>query len=94
MSLAAVLFDIDDTLFSPTEFAQRARANSVRAMRAAGLSLTQEEVERELDEVIREFSSNYHHHFDKLLMRECLSDSSARRASADFIWSSTLAASA
>jgi putative hydrolase of the HAD superfamily len=68
-SLRAVLFDIDDTLFSTTDFARRARGNAVRAMVAAGLDLPEELVLRELDEVIAEFSSNYDHHFDKLLQR-------------------------
>ena len=67
--LRAILFDVDDTLFSTTEFARRARLNAVRAMIAAGLDAPEELVVRELDEVIREFSSNYDHHFDKLLMR-------------------------
>jgi len=67
--LRAVLFDIDDTLFSTTDFARRARANAVRAMVAAGLELPEEVVLRELEEVIAEFSSNYDHHFDKLLQR-------------------------
>ena len=35
----------------------------------AGLSLDREDVEEELTEVISEFSSNYEHHFDRLLMR-------------------------
>ena len=69
--LKTVLFDVDDTLFSTTAFAQRARGNAVRAMIAAGLELPEEEVLRELDEVIAEFSSNYEHHFDKLLKRLC-----------------------
>ncbi len=68
-SLRAVLFDVDDTLFSTTAFAARARENAVDAMLAAGLSAPREEVLRELSEVISEFSSNYDHHFDKLLMR-------------------------
>lgn len=67
--LRAILFDIDDTLFPTTEFARRARANAVRAMIAAGLRLPEEEVQRELSEVIAEFSSNYDYHFDKLLQR-------------------------
>jgi putative hydrolase of the HAD superfamily len=67
--LSAILFDIDDTLFSTTEFAQRARINAVRAMIQAGLDVPEEVVLRELDEVLVEFSSNYEHHFDKLLMR-------------------------
>lgn len=68
-NLRAVLFDIDDTLFSTTAFARRARQNAVTAMVAAGLDVPAEEVERELDEVLREFSSNYDHHYDKLLQR-------------------------
>jgi putative hydrolase of the HAD superfamily len=67
--LSAILFDIDDTLFSTTEFARRARANAVRAMIQAGLRVPEEVVLKELDEVLAEFSSNYEHHFDKLLMR-------------------------
>ena len=68
-ALSAVLFDIDDTLFGTTEFAGRARKNAVRAMCEAGLDLPIEDVERELAEVIAEFSSNYSRHFDKLLVR-------------------------
>lgn len=67
--LKAILFDIDDTLFSTTEFARKARTNAVRAMIRAGLDLPEELVLRELEEVLAEFSSNYEHHFDKLLMR-------------------------
>ncbi len=67
--LRAVLFDIDDTLFSTTHFSALARANAVRAMVATGLDLPEEVVARELEEVISEFSSNYDHHFDQLLRR-------------------------
>ena len=68
-ALQSVLFDVDDTLFSTTAFALRARRNAVRAMIGMGLELDEEEVLRELDEVVVEFSSNYDHHFDKLLQR-------------------------
>jgi len=67
--LKAVLFDIDDTLFSTTEFASKARGNAVRAMMEAGLRGSEAELTRELGEVISEFSSNYGQHFNKLLMR-------------------------
>jgi len=67
--LDAVLFDIDDTLCPTTAFAARARHNAVRAMLDAGLRAGEEQVYRELEEVIAEFSSNYEHHFDKLLLR-------------------------
>lgn len=67
--LKAILFDIDDTLFSTTEFARKARRNAVQAMIKAGLDLPEDLVLRELDEVLSEFTSNYEHHFDKLLQR-------------------------
>jgi putative hydrolase of the HAD superfamily len=67
--LSAVFFDIDDTLYSTSEFARRARSNSIDAMIAAGLRLDRETLLAELDEVIAEFTSNYGNHFDKLLLR-------------------------
>jgi len=39
------------------------------AMIAAGLAVEKNVLQEELDEVINEFSSNYEHHFDKLLLR-------------------------
>jgi putative hydrolase of the HAD superfamily len=67
--LQAILFDIDDTLVSTTEYAKKARRNAVAAMVSAGLDLPEEQVAQELEEVIAEFSSNYDHHYDKLLQR-------------------------
>ena len=67
--LKAVLFDIDDTLFSTTEFAVRARRDAVEAMRRYGLRIPADELIRELNEAIAEFGSNFEHHFEKLLLR-------------------------
>jgi putative hydrolase of the HAD superfamily len=67
--LDVLLFDIDDTLCPTTAFAARARRNAVRGMIAAGLRADEDAVFAELEEVIAEFSSNYEHHFDKLLLR-------------------------
>jgi putative hydrolase of the HAD superfamily len=67
--LSAIFLDIDDTLYSTTEFASLARRRAVEAMVDAGLRLPVPEVRRELDEVIAEFTSNYPNHFDKLLLR-------------------------
>ncbi len=67
--LKAIFFDIDDTLFSTSSFASRAREASVDAMISLGLRADRSTVLRELEEVIEEFSSNYEHHFDKLLSR-------------------------
>lgn len=67
--IKAVVFDIDDTLYSTSLFASWARHNAVRAMVSLGLDFPERKLVRELHEVIREFSSNYDHHFDKLLLR-------------------------
>jgi putative hydrolase of the HAD superfamily len=67
--LRAVLFDVDDTLYSTTAFARRARENAVRAMIAAGLGLPFATVMAELDEVISEFPSNFDRHYDVLMLR-------------------------
>lgn len=67
--LSAILFDLDDTLFSTSDFADRARRNAIRTMIAHGLRMDEEQAFRELGEVIAEFSSNYGNHFDKLLSR-------------------------
>jgi putative hydrolase of the HAD superfamily len=68
-ALKAVFFDIDDTLYSTSEFAARARRASMEAMVRLGVKLPVEVLLKELEEVISEFSSNYEHHFDKLLLR-------------------------
>jgi putative hydrolase of the HAD superfamily len=67
--LKAIFFDIDDTLYSTSEFARLARLNSIKAMIDVGLKMSERELMDELDEVVTEFSSNYQHHYDKLLLR-------------------------
>lgn len=73
--LDVVLLDVDDTLYSTTEFALTARRLAIRAMIEQGLRIGEEEGFQELGEVVAEFSSNYEHHFDRLIDRlgpECL----------------------
>ncbi len=67
--LQAIFFDIDDTLFSTSAFAARARGNAIDAMIELGLRTPREKLLREFHEVIAEFSSNYEHHFERLLAR-------------------------
>jgi putative hydrolase of the HAD superfamily len=67
--LKAIFFDIDDTLYSTSEFARRARSNAVSAMIQTGLDISLEQGLFELEEVISEFSSNHAHHYEKLLSR-------------------------
>jgi|ADurb_Met_02_Slu_FD_contig_91_417335_length_6186_multi_10_in_0_out_0_3 putative hydrolase of the HAD superfamily len=68
-ALRAIFFDLDDTLYSTSEFALRARRNSVEAMVKAGLRADPSALLAELIEVVEEFSSNYERHFDQLLQR-------------------------
>lgn len=67
--LKVIFFDIDDTLYSTSEFANLARLNSVNAMIKAGLKCDVNHCIQELREVIEEFGSNYEHHYDRLLLR-------------------------
>jgi len=69
MTLRAVLFDIDDTLFATSEFAARARRRAVEAMTSSGLGIDADTAYAELQEVVREFSSNYSRHFHQLITR-------------------------
>ncbi len=64
-----LFFDVDDTLFSTSKFAELARLNSIQAMIQHGLAVSQTVAYRELQEVIGEFGSNYGRHYDKLLVR-------------------------
>lgn len=67
--IKAIFFDVDDTMYSTSIFAARARWNSVRAISRLGVKLTPRRLHDELQEVIAEFSSNYPNHFEKLLLR-------------------------
>ncbi|MCL2001415.1 MAG: HAD-IA family hydrolase [Planctomycetes bacterium] len=67
--LKALFFDVDDTIYSSTDFAAYARQQAVQAMIRTGLKVDEETLMRELDEVIAEFGSNDEGHFDKLLRR-------------------------
>lgn len=64
-----LFFDIDDTLYSTSDFAETARRNSIQALCDIGVDVPAERLFKELQEVIREFSSNYPYHYDKLLLR-------------------------
>lgn len=68
-ALDAIFFDVDDTLFSTSEFARRARRASVEGMVGVGLRMDVDQLEGELLEVVAEFTSNYDSHFDQLLRR-------------------------
>ncbi len=67
--LRALFLDIDDTLYSTSEFAATARRAAMDAMIRHGLRLRLDEAMSELMEVIGEFGSNYPYHYDRLLRR-------------------------
>lgn len=68
-SIKAIFFDIDDTLFSTSLFAEKARKRAIDTMIQLGWKVDPEEAYQELSEVISEFSPNYGGHFDKLVLR-------------------------
>ena len=68
-NIVAIFFDLDDTLYATSEFARQAYLNAVKAMIKVGVKLAPETLFVELMEVLKEFSSNYPYHFDKLLRR-------------------------
>lgn len=68
-TLRALFLDIDDTLYSTSEFAAVARRAAMDAMIRHGLRMQLEDAMAELYEVIAEFGSNYPFHYDRLLRR-------------------------
>ena len=69
-TLRALFLDLDDTLYSTTEFASRARRRAMEAIAAVpGFGLSADTLLGELREVIAEFGANYHDHYDRLLRR-------------------------
>ena len=67
--LDALFFDIDDTLYSSTELAERARSRAMDAMARAGLKADRDRVRALLAEIIEDYSSNFPYQFDELLER-------------------------
>ncbi len=76
-----IFFDIDDTLFPTTEFAETARKNAIRAMIEMGLEKNQEELYELLMESIKTYGPNYPSHFDEMC-RELGVENSARYVAA------------
>lgn len=64
--MAKIYFDIDDTLFPSTKFAELARKNGLRAMVEMGLDADPEELYPVLMEIVEKRGPNYPRHFDEL----------------------------
>lgn len=78
MSVQYIFFDIDDTLFPTTEFAEMARRNAVRAMIENGLEAEPEEVYAEIRRILKKKGSNYEMLFDDICRRFKVKQSPAR----------------
>jgi len=55
MTVKAVFFDIDDTLYPSKAFATLARRNAVRAMLREGLDASEEEVYNALMDIVNKY---------------------------------------
>ncbi len=78
MKIKHILFDIDDTLFSTTEFAQLARKNAINAMIKFGLKEKPKKLYSLLLQVIKEKGSNNPNHFNILLTKLKIKDQKAK----------------
>ncbi|ABR54159.1 HAD superfamily (subfamily IA) hydrolase, TIGR02253 [Methanococcus vannielii SB] len=65
--IRGVLFDLDDTLYNSSSFANRARKEALRAMIDAGLDSTEENAQKVLNKIIDQKGSNYGMHFNDLV---------------------------
>jgi len=68
-NIRAIFFDIDDTLYDSTLQVKNARENAIKAMKEAGLRVTEEKGLLILEEIVREFGSNYPYQFNELLKK-------------------------
>jgi len=67
--IKAVFFDVDDTLYDSTLQVNRARGNAIKAMMEAGLEVSNREGILVLEEIVREYGSNFPRQFDELLKK-------------------------
>ncbi len=65
--IKGVLFDLDDTLYDSSSFANRARNEAIKRMIDAGLNTTEEKAKEILKKIIYQKGSNYNKHFDDLV---------------------------
>jgi putative hydrolase of the HAD superfamily len=69
MDLKAVIFNVDNVLYDARFQKDAARINALRAMVEAGLPIDVETGFRVLNEVVKEYGSDYQMHFDEMLKR-------------------------
>ncbi|MFA4645985.1 TIGR02253 family HAD-type hydrolase [Pyrococcus kukulkanii] len=67
--IRVVFFDLDDTLADTSKLAEMARRNAIENMIRHGLPVDFDTAYSELMELIKEYGSNFPHHFDYLLRR-------------------------
>lgn len=69
MKLQAIFFDIDDTLYNTREFTRISRIKALQAIRKMGVKLPLKYLYNELQQIVKEFGSNYPYHFNRLISR-------------------------
>lgn len=72
--ISGVIFDLDDTLYDISAISQTGRMAALNAMLDHGLDINVDEAYTVLQDIIKEFGSNYEHHFNILLRRLQVND--------------------
>ncbi|MEJ2249911.1 MAG: TIGR02253 family HAD-type hydrolase [Candidatus Lokiarchaeota archaeon] len=69
MTIKLVAFDLDDCLFDSTGLSERAREKGIEKMVKMGLQIDIKEALKILDQIVKEYGSNFEKHYDFFLRR-------------------------
>ena len=62
-------FDLDDCLFDSTGLSRKARIKGIEAMIEVGLYVDQEKAIETIQEIVKEYGSNFANHYDYFIRR-------------------------
>ncbi|MFN7182504.1 MAG: HAD-IA family hydrolase [Planctomycetota bacterium] len=69
MKLQAIFFDLDGTLFNTKKFTEISRIKALEAIKKLGVKISLIKLYQELQQIVKEFGSNYPYHFNRLIAR-------------------------
>lgn len=69
MTIKLIGFDLDDCLFNSTDLAEKARIYGIDAMIKLGLKIDRQQAINIIQEIIKEYGSNYSEHYNLFIRR-------------------------